>query len=85
MNSLIAASSSSAWLESLGHIALKGAALLLVALLTGFALRRVSAARRYVLWFSAVLAVGALTIAAPLLPAWRVLPVREVPVMMISV
>jgi cell division protein FtsI/penicillin-binding protein 2/N-acetylmuramoyl-L-alanine amidase len=79
MNSILSAVSFSARLDYLGHVALKGTGLMVVALLAGLALRRLSAARRYVLWFSTVLAVGALTIAAPLLPAWRVLPAREVP------
>lgn len=80
MNSILSVVPFSARLDFLGPVALKGTGLLVVALLAGLALRRVSAARRYVLWFSTVLAVGALTIAAPLLPAWRVLPAREVPV-----
>lgn len=75
MNSL--SSDSSVWLDLLGHVALKGAGLLTVVLVLGLALRRVSAARRYVLWLSAALAVSALTLAAPLLPAWRVLPAPE--------
>ena len=75
MNSL--SSDSSVWLDLLGHVALKGAGLLTVVLVLGLGLRRVSAARRYVLWLSAALAVSALTLAAPLLPAWRVLPAPE--------
>lgn len=81
MNSLFPNTETSAWMASLGPIALKGAGLLLLALVAGIALRRISASRRYVLWLSSLLAVGAVTIAAPLLPAWRVLPGGELPVM----
>lgn len=79
MNSLFPTTETSAWMASLGPIALKGAALLALALLAGASLHRASAARRYVLWLSSLLALGLLTIAVPLLPAWRVLPTRDVP------
>ena len=61
-------------LELLSHTALKGAAVLLVALLAGLSLRRVAAARRYAIWITAVAALAVLPLAMSLLPAWRVLP-----------
>ncbi|MES2505968.1 MAG: M56 family metallopeptidase, partial [Verrucomicrobiota bacterium] len=64
------------WQESLIHLAVKGTALLATALLAGLAVRRLSAARRYWLWLSTVFALLLLTLALPLLPAWRVLPVH---------
>lgn len=79
MNSLFPTTESSAWMASLGPIALKGAALLALALLAGASLHKASAARRYVLWLSSLLALGLLTIAVPMLPAWRVLPTRDGP------
>ena len=79
--SLILSTVVNTWPDHLGPIALKAATLLATALVCGLVLRRVSAARRHVLWLSTVLAVGAVTIATPLLPAWRVLPAREEPPM----
>jgi len=61
-------------LELLSHTALKGAAVLLVALLAGLSLRKVAAARRYAIWITAVAALAVLPLAMSLLPAWRVLP-----------
>jgi beta-lactamase regulating signal transducer with metallopeptidase domain/beta-lactamase class D len=61
-------------LELLSHTALKGAAVLLVALLAGLSLRKVAAARRYAIWITAVAALAVLPLAMTLLPAWRVLP-----------
>lgn len=62
------------WQESLLHLTVKGTFLLTMALLVGMALRRLSAARRYWLWLSTILALLMITLALPLLPAWRVLP-----------
>lgn len=61
-------------LELLSHTALKGVAVLLVALLAGLSLRKVAAARRYAIWITAVAALAILPLAMSLLPAWRVLP-----------
>ena len=72
-------------LELLSLIALKGAVVLLVALLLGLGLRRIAAARRHALWITAIATVAALPLAMWALPAWRVLPqtdaARDWPVM----
>lgn len=65
-------------LELLSHTAMKGAAMLLVALLAGLSLRKVAAARRYAIWITAVAALAVLPLAMSLLPAWRVLPQASV-------
>ncbi len=65
-------------LELLSHTAMKGAAVLLVALLAGLFLRKVAAARRYAIWITAVAALAVLPLAMTLLPAWRVLPQASV-------
>lgn len=62
------------FLELLSHTALKGAAVLLVALLLGLMLRRMAAARRYALWITAIATLAVLPIAMWALPAWHVLP-----------
>ncbi len=61
-------------LELLSHSALKGAAVLFVALVAGLLLRKTAAARRYAIWITAVGVLAVLPIAMSLLPAWRVLP-----------
>ena len=61
-------------LDLLSHTALKGAAVLLVALLLGLILRRMAAARRYALWITAIVTLAVLPLAMWALPAWRVLP-----------
>ena len=61
-------------LDLLSHAALKGAAVLLVALLLGLVLRRMAAARRYALWITAISTLAVLPLAMWLLPAWHVLP-----------
>jgi beta-lactamase regulating signal transducer with metallopeptidase domain len=66
------------WQDSLWHLAVKGAALLTLALICGRALRRLSASRRYTLWVVASAVVVALPLSL-LLPAWRVLPPLEPP------
>jgi beta-lactamase regulating signal transducer with metallopeptidase domain len=69
---------SSTLLDLLSHTALKGAVVLLVALLLGMVLRRTAAARRYALWITAVATLAVLPMAMWVLPAWRVLPKAEV-------
>ncbi|HYF35595.1 MAG TPA: penicillin-binding transpeptidase domain-containing protein [Prosthecobacter sp.] len=64
----------SLWHDSLLHLALKGAGVLAAVFLLGLLLRRLSGARRYLLWVAAAIAVTALPLAIPFLPAWRVLP-----------
>ena len=61
-------------LDLLSHTALKGAAVLLVALILGLVLRRTAAARRYALWITAIATLAVLPLAMWALPAWRVLP-----------
>lgn len=61
-------------LDLLFHTALKGAAVLLVALLLGLILRRMAAARRYALWITTIATLALLPLAMGLLPAWHVLP-----------
>ncbi|MBK8091479.1 MAG: hypothetical protein IPK32_05675 [Verrucomicrobiaceae bacterium] len=61
-------------LELLSHSALKGAAVLFVALVAGLLLRKTAAARRYAIWITAVGVLAVLPVAMSLLPAWRVLP-----------
>ncbi|MDB6004985.1 MAG: hypothetical protein JWR15_1972 [Prosthecobacter sp.] len=61
-------------LELLSHTAMKGAAVLLMALLLGLILRRMAASRRYALWITAIAALAVLPLAMWALPAWRVLP-----------
>ncbi|WP_395737991.1 penicillin-binding transpeptidase domain-containing protein [Prosthecobacter sp.] len=61
-------------LDLLSHTALKGSAVLLVALLLGLLLRTLAASRRYALWITAVIALAVLPFAMGVLPAWRVLP-----------
>lgn len=61
-------------LDLLSHTALKGAAVLLVALLLGLGLRRMAAARRYALWITTIATLAVLPLAMWALPAWRVLP-----------
>ncbi len=61
-------------LELLSHTAIKGAAVLLLALLAGLALYQTAAARRYAVWLTAVAALAVLPLAMALLPAWHVLP-----------
>ncbi|MEZ5385572.1 MAG: penicillin-binding transpeptidase domain-containing protein [Prosthecobacter sp.] len=63
-----------AGLDLLSHTALKGSAVLTVALLVGVTLHRLAAARRYAIWISAVAALAVLPFAMALLPAWHVLP-----------
>lgn len=60
--------------EWLSHVAFKGAAVLLIALVAGVLLHRMAAARRYAIWITAVGALALLPPAMLLLPAWRVLP-----------
>ncbi|MGV3663375.1 MAG: M56 family metallopeptidase [Prosthecobacter sp.] len=67
-------SADSSLIELLGHAALKGAAVLGIALLLGLLLRRAAAARRYAVWITAVMMLGILPLALLVLPAWRVLP-----------
>ena len=64
-------------LELLSHVALKGAAVLLVALLLGLGLRRMAAARRHALWITAFATLAVLPLAMWVLPAWRILPQTE--------
>jgi beta-lactamase regulating signal transducer with metallopeptidase domain/beta-lactamase class D len=66
------------FLELLSHTAIKGSVVLLVALVAGLSLRKVAAARRYVIWITAVAALAVLPLAMTLLPAWRVLPQTNV-------
>jgi beta-lactamase regulating signal transducer with metallopeptidase domain/membrane peptidoglycan carboxypeptidase len=61
-------------LELLSHTAMKGAAVLLVALLMGLILRKTAASRRYAIWITAIVALALLPLAMWVLPAWRVLP-----------
>ncbi len=61
-------------LDLLSLTALKGAAVLLVALLLGLGLRRMAASRRYALWITAIATLAVLPLAMWALPAWRVLP-----------
>lgn len=61
-------------LDLLSHTTLKGAAVLLVALLLGLGLRRTAAARRYALWITAITTLAVLPLAMWVLPAWHVLP-----------
>lgn len=65
-------------LDLLSHTTLKGAAVLLVALLLGLALRRTAAARRYALWITAIATLAVLPLAMWALPAWHVLPQTDV-------
>lgn len=67
----------SLWQDSLLHLALKSTLLLTAAGLISLAMRRLSSALRYSLWFSTILALLALAGAQPLLPAWRVVPVQK--------
>lgn len=60
--------------ELLYHTALKGAVVLVVALLAGLALRKTAAARRYALWITAVITLALLPVAVALLPTWQALP-----------
>ncbi len=60
--------------DLLCHLAVKGSALLALALAAGLFLGRLSAARRYLLWIATMTALAVLTATAPLLPPWRVLP-----------
>ena len=64
-------------LDLLSHTAMKGAAVLLLALLLGLMLRRLAAARRYALWVTAIAALAVLPVAMWLLPPWHVLPKAE--------
>lgn len=61
-------------LDLLSHTALKGSAVLLAALVVGWAWRRLAASRRYALWMTAMLALAVLPFAMLSLPAWRVIP-----------
>ncbi|MDI1312955.1 penicillin-binding transpeptidase domain-containing protein [Prosthecobacter sp.] len=61
-------------LELLSHTAMKGAAVLLVALLLGLILHTTAASRRYAIWITAIAALAVLPLAMWALPAWRVLP-----------
>lgn len=61
-------------LEMLSHTAMKGAAVLLVALLLGLILRKTAASRRYAIWITAIAALAVLPLAMWALPVWRVLP-----------
>lgn len=61
-------------LDLLSHTALKGAAVLLTALLLGLLLSRMAAARRYALWITAIATLALLPVAMWVLPAWHVLP-----------
>lgn len=61
-------------LDLLSQTTLKGSVVLLAALLLGIALHKTAAARRYVIWMTAMLALAILPLAMSLLPAWRVLP-----------
>lgn len=61
-------------LDLLSHTAMKGAAVLLVALLLGLILRKTAASRRYAIWITAIAALAVLPLAMWALPAWRVLP-----------
>ena len=65
-------------LDLFSHTALKGGAVLLVALLLGLALRRMAAARRYALWITAIATLAVLPLAMWALPAWHVLPQTDV-------
>ncbi|MBB5034458.1 penicillin-binding transpeptidase domain-containing protein [Prosthecobacter vanneervenii] len=60
--------------DLLFHTALKGTAVLVVALLLGLALHRMAAARRYALWITTMATLALLPLAMGLLPAWHVLP-----------
>lgn len=64
----------SSLIDLLSHTALKGAAVLLVALLLSLVLRRMAAARRYAVWITAITTLAILPLAMWLLPAWHVLP-----------
>ncbi|OYW71726.1 MAG: hypothetical protein B7Z37_26955 [Verrucomicrobia bacterium 12-59-8] len=66
------------FLDLLSLTALKGAAVLLLALLLGLGLRRMAAARRYALWITAIATLAVLPLAMWALPAWRVLPQTDV-------
>jgi beta-lactamase regulating signal transducer with metallopeptidase domain len=61
-------------LELLSHTAMKGVAVLALALFAGLALRNLAASRRYAVWITTIVALGLLPLAMSLLPAWRVLP-----------
>lgn len=56
------------------HTAAKGMAVLVVALIAGFVLRKLAAARRYAVWITSVVALLLMPLASGLLPAWHVLP-----------
>jgi beta-lactamase regulating signal transducer with metallopeptidase domain len=64
----------SAWLPLAIDVAVKGAALLLVAWLATSALRRHSAAARHLVWFLALVGLLAVPLLSATLPAWNVLP-----------
>lgn len=64
----------SSLLDLLSLTALKGAVVLLVALLLGLGLQRMAASRRYALWITAIATLAILPLAMWVLPAWRVLP-----------
>lgn len=66
----------SLWQDSLLHLTVKSTLLLAVAGLVNVAMYRLSAARRYWLWLSTILALLVLAGALPLLPAWKVVPVQ---------
>lgn len=65
-------------LDLISHTTLKGAAVLLVALLLGLAFRRMAAARRYALWITAIATLAVLPFVMWALPAWHVLPQTDV-------
>ena len=65
---------STSLLELLSHTAMKGVAVLALALFAGLALRNLAASRRYAVWITTIVALGLLPLAMSLLPAWRVLP-----------
>ncbi|MBK8040159.1 MAG: hypothetical protein IPK22_23955 [Verrucomicrobiaceae bacterium] len=66
-------------LDLLSQAALKGSAVLLAALVAGWALRRLAASRRYAIWMTAMLALAVLPLAMVSLPAWRVIPKSTLP------
>jgi beta-lactamase regulating signal transducer with metallopeptidase domain/beta-lactamase class D len=72
MNTLL--SFSGVWQSFFVPAAAKGAALLLLALGIGLAMRRSSAEWRCALWLAASVSLAALSMAVLILPAWRVLP-----------
>ncbi len=74
MNTLLHVSAPIAWFDALAHLAVKGTAILAVFFFIGFAMRRLSAAMRYLSLLAAVLSLNVLAFALVILPHWQVIP-----------